>query len=88
MALRLSLKAPEHAIHHVLPTVKDHRAREGPDILAKGLAPGKHATQQRLRVITPCQHGMEQQGQQVERQVYPAAPEACPEAMTTPPSMG
>lgn len=50
----------------MLPTVKDHRPREGPDILEKGLAPGQHAPQQHLRVITPFQHGMEQKGQQVE----------------------
>jgi len=38
------------------------------DILEKGLAPGKHLTKQRVLVITPLQHRMEQKGQQVEAQ--------------------
>ena len=34
--------------------------------MEKRLAPGKHLAQQRVLVIAPFQHGMEQKGQQVE----------------------
>jgi len=46
--------------------VKDHITHSGLDILEKRLAPGKHLAQQRILVIAPLQHRVEQQGQQVE----------------------
>src|SRR5258706_16112340 len=61
-----STRAPDHEIHQVIPIVKDHITHEGLDIIEKRLTPGKHATQYRIFVIAPLQHGMEQQGQQVE----------------------
>jgi len=44
--------------------VKDHRPRSGLDSIAKRLAPGQYLAQQRVLVIAPFQHGMEQKGQQ------------------------
>jgi hypothetical protein len=46
--------------------IKDHIAHEGLDIMEKRLASGKHLASQRIFGITPLQHGMEQQGEQVE----------------------
>jgi hypothetical protein len=40
--LRFELKAPDHEMHQVLPTVKDHITHQGLDIMEKRLAPGKH----------------------------------------------
>ena len=64
--LGFELKASDHAIHQVMPMLKDHRACEGPDIVEKGLTSHKRLPQQRLLVITPLHHGMEKQGEQVE----------------------
>jgi hypothetical protein len=62
------LKPPDHERHQVLPTVKDHRTHQGPDILEKGLAPRQDLAKQCVLGIAPLQHGMAQQGEQVEAQ--------------------
>jgi len=63
----------------MLPTVKDHITRQGSDIIEKALAPPQDLAEQGIFGITPLQHGMEQQGEQVEaeqkrRQVLLAMP--------------
>jgi hypothetical protein len=49
-----------------MPTVKNHRARQGANIIAKGLASGQRLAQQRLFVIAPLQDGMEKKRQPIE----------------------
>ena len=70
--LWLELKPLDHDIHQVMPTVKDHRTRQGLDIIEKRLAPGKHATKQGILLIAPLQHRMGQKGEEVE-----AEPQRC-----------
>jgi hypothetical protein len=49
-----------------MPTVKNHIARQGANIIEKGLASGQHLAQQRIFVIAPLQDGMEKKRQQIE----------------------
>lgn len=60
------IKPPDHEIHHVMPTFKDHIARQGANIIEKGLASGQHVAKQGILGITPLPNGMEYKGQQVE----------------------
>ena len=60
------LKPPDHEIHQVLPTLKDHIACQRPNIVKKGLPSGKRLAKQRISIITPRQNGMEQKRQQIE----------------------
>ena len=64
--LRFQLKAPNHEVYQVIPTVKDHITHEGLDIIEKRLTPGEHLAEQGILVITPFQYRMEQKGQEVE----------------------
>lgn len=64
--LVFKLKPPDHEIHQVLPTLKDHITCERPNIVKKGLAPGKRFAKQGILVITPPQDGMEKKRQQIE----------------------
>ena len=54
----------------MLPTVEDHRPRQGPDILEKGLASRQDLAQQCIFCIAPLQDGMEQKGNQVKAEHY------------------
>lgn len=60
------LKSPDHELHQVLPTCKDHIACKCSDIIKKGLPSGKRLAKQRILLIPPRQDGMEQKRQQIE----------------------
>ena len=64
--LRFEFKAPDHEMHQVLPTVKDHITHQGLDIMEKRLAPSQHTTQQRVVIIAPLEHRVEQEGEQIQ----------------------
>jgi hypothetical protein len=58
--LGVELKPPEHEIHQVRPTLKHHIARQGTNIIEKGLASHQHLAKQRILAIAPLQDRMEE----------------------------
>lgn len=58
--LGFELKPPEHEIHQVRPTLKHHIARQGTNIIEKGLASHQHLAKQRILAIAPLQDRMEE----------------------------
>jgi hypothetical protein len=82
----LEIETAEYEIEQVMLTLKNHITRQGPCIIEKGLAPGKHLAKQGIFFITPLQNRMAQKGEQVEAEQKrrPGESESCSEILPDP----
>ena len=56
----------DHEIHQMLPTLKEHIAGQGPQVIEEGFADPEFGAQQFVFGIQQVQNGVEEKGQQIE----------------------